>query len=58
MHSSSPNGIKENKDSILNKVYTDKNKVKGIGYERNVPNDVEAIYHRYLQAFKKGLQLH
>jgi len=39
------------KDSILNQVYADKNKLAGIRGR----NDVEAIYQRYLQAFKKGV---
>ena len=39
------------KDSILEQVYADKNKVAGIGHNHN---DVELIYQRYLQAFKKG----
>ena len=43
---------KKIKDSILAQVYADKNKVEGVGYGKN---DVEAIYHRYLQAFKKGV---
>jgi len=75
------------KDSILEQVYADKNKVAGVGYEKSIlsiyplrsrknltgegqrvlagdvaistqrsePNDVELIYHRYLQAFKKGV---
>jgi len=52
------------KESILNKVYADKKKVAGIGYTSSPPlvggvreggiNDVEAIYQRYLKAFKKG----
>ena len=79
---------KKIKDSILEQVYADKNKIKGVEYnnslfnggqpgdtfrercpqagcqanqglnvkatQRNVPNDVEIIYQRYLQAFKKG----
>jgi len=54
------------KDSILEQVYADKNKVKGIealvslrGAEGDVAiskkNDVEFIYQQYLQAFKKGV---
>ena len=42
---------KKIRDSILEQVYADKNKVAGVGYGRN---DVEFIYQRYLQAFKKG----
>ena len=37
------------KDSILAQVYEDGNKITG-----NPPSDVEAIYQRYIQAFKKG----
>ncbi|MBF0510799.1 MAG: HAMP domain-containing histidine kinase [Candidatus Omnitrophica bacterium] len=55
------------KDSLLEAVYADKNKVAGIGYEKgtgslkaralssSTPNDIEFIYQRYLQAFKKGV---
>ncbi|MBF0512098.1 MAG: hypothetical protein HQL13_07220, partial [Candidatus Omnitrophica bacterium] len=39
------------KDSIINQVYTDKNKIAGIG---SMHHDIEFIYNRYLQAFKKG----
>src|SRR5208337_249607 len=55
---------KKIKDSILEKVYADKNKIAGVKYLSTVipaqagiqnENDVEAIYHRYLQAFKKGV---
>jgi len=58
---------KKIKDSILQQVYADKKKVAGVGYDqsiipmkgkafqRNASNDVELIYHRYLQAFKKGV---
>ncbi len=88
---------KKIKDSILNKVYADKNKIKGTEYTNNItlqptrghdfsrvpmvlmpdtrrsspdakqeevdvestpgksPNDVELIYNRYVQAFKKGV---
>ena len=49
---------KKIKDSILAQVYADKNKVKGIEYKRSIgnnqPNDVDLIYQKYLQAFKKG----
>ncbi len=44
---------KKIKDSILEQVYADKNKTAGVQYASSV-NDVEAIYQRYLQAFKKG----
>ncbi|MBF0511452.1 MAG: hypothetical protein HQL13_03890 [Candidatus Omnitrophica bacterium] len=54
------------KDSLLDQFYADKNKVAGVGYQqsvmplrrqkmRNGPNDIEAIYQLYLQAFKKGV---
>jgi len=55
------------KDSILEQVYADKNKVKGVGYGSSViarsaatkqshsTNDVELIYQRYIKAFKKGV---
>ena len=39
------------KDSILEQVYADKNKVAGV----RGPNDIPAIYQRYLQAFKRGV---
>ena len=54
---------KKIKDSILEQVYADKKKVAGVGYDQsiisvlpkgNAPTDVELIYQRYLQAFKKG----
>ena len=55
---------KKIKDSILVQVYTDKNKVKGLEYKSYISdspshkgegnNDVNDIYDRYLQAFKKG----
>ncbi len=40
------------KDSILNQVYADKNKVSGINIAN--PNEKQKIYEQYLQAFKKG----
>ena len=40
------------KESILNKVYADKKKVRGIGYKNF--DDIELIYQQYLKAFKKG----
>jgi len=80
---------KKIKDSILSQIYSDKNKVAGVEYQKsiipggqpgdtfrekcpqagcqaskplnvNAPqgnhlNDVESIYQRYLQAFKKGV---
>jgi len=44
---------KKIKDSILELVYADKRKVAGVGFGRST--NVEAIYRRYLQAFKKGV---
>ncbi|MBF0511969.1 MAG: tetratricopeptide repeat protein [Candidatus Omnitrophica bacterium] len=56
---------KQIKDSLLETVYANKNKVAGIGYAEGdrsrlykgpVPsNDIEFIYNRYLKAFKKGV---
>jgi len=43
---------KKIRDSILESVYADKNKVKGLTTNEG---DIEAIYQRYLQAFKKGV---
>ncbi len=40
------------KDSILTRVYADKNKIKGTEYADAL--NAQAIYQRYLQAFKKG----
>jgi len=40
------------KTGILNKVYADQKKTKGIDDINR--GDVESIYHRYLKAFKKG----
>ena len=59
---------KKIKNSILEQVYADKNKIAGVKYESSViarspsdeaiskgtTNDVEKIYQRYLKAFKKG----
>ncbi|MDE2215201.1 MAG: class I SAM-dependent methyltransferase [Candidatus Omnitrophica bacterium] len=44
---------KKIKDSILAQVYADKDKIAGVGYGKTI--DVASIYHRYLQAFKKGV---
>jgi len=44
---------KKIKDSILAQVFDDKQKVAGIGYNNTI--NIEAIYQRYLQAFKKGV---
>jgi len=40
------------KESLLGKIYADKAKVKGIDQD---PKTNEAIYQRYLKAFKKGV---
>ena len=49
---------KKIKDSILAQVYEDKNKIQGLVIPAKAgiqnKNNVEAIYQRYLQAFKKG----
>jgi ribosomal protein L21E len=44
---------KKIKDSILEQVYTDRNKVDGLNIDD--PKEKERIYQRYLQAFKKGV---
>ncbi len=44
---------KKNKDSILEQVYADKNKVAGVNI--NDPNEKQKIYEQYLKAFKKGV---
>ncbi len=41
------------KDSLLNQVYADKNKIKGIDLADKDIKD--KIYHQYLEAFKKGV---
>jgi len=43
---------KKIKDSILAQVYEDKKKIAGVGYKNYL--NVDNIYQRYLQAFKKG----
>jgi CheY-like chemotaxis protein len=43
---------KKIRDSILNKVYSDQKRIRGVGYD-NI--DIEAIYQRYITAFKKGV---
>jgi len=43
---------KKIKDSILEQVYANKNKVSGVNID---PQDKEKIYHQYLRAFKKGV---
>jgi len=43
---------KKIKDSVLEEVYGDKNKVAGVNIDD--PKEKERIYQRYLQAFKKG----
>ena len=40
------------KESLLGKIYADKGKVKGVDQD---PRSNEAIYQRYLSAFKKGV---
>jgi hypothetical protein len=40
------------KESIINKIYSDKKKIKGI--ETNDPAIKEKIYQQYLEAFQKG----
>jgi len=45
---------KKIKDSILSLVYADKNKTTGIQITSSNKNNIESIYQRYLQAFKKG----
>ena len=44
---------KKIKDSILEQVYADKNKVAGVNIDD--PQEKEKIYQRYLKAFKKGV---
>ena len=44
---------KKIKDSILEQVYADKNKVAGVNIDD--PQEKQRIYKRYLQAFKKGV---
>ncbi len=44
---------KKIKDSILNKVYADRNKVQGVNIDD--PQEKQKIYQLYLQAFKKGV---
>ena len=43
---------KKIKDSILEQVYADKNKVAGVNIDD--PQEKERIYQQYLKAFKKG----
>ena len=47
--------------SIINKVYTDKEKIAGIGYKNSVianeakqSSDIDLIYQQYIKAFRKG----
>jgi len=44
---------KKIKDSILEQVYADKNKVAGVNI--NDPREKEKIFQKYLRAFKKGV---
>ncbi len=55
---------KKIKDSILDEIYADKNKVAGVQYTSTIiplragihfRNDVEGLYKEYLKAFKKGV---
>ncbi len=46
---------KKIKDSILNKVYADKNKIKGLSFPNASVGNPETIYKQYLTAFKKGV---
>ena len=40
------------KESLLGKIYANKSKVKGVDQD---PKNNEEIYHRYLEAYKKGV---
>ncbi|MBI4310052.1 MAG: hypothetical protein HY591_06965, partial [Candidatus Omnitrophica bacterium] len=44
---------KKIKDSVLNQVYADRNKISGVNI--NDPQEKQKIYEQYLQAFKKGV---
>lgn len=44
---------KKIKDSILEQVYANKNKIIGVGYKNSM--NIKSIYHSYLRAFKKGV---
>ena len=46
---------KKIRDSILEQVYADKNKVKGLSFPNTSIGNPEHIYQRYLQAFRKGV---
>ena len=50
-----PGTKKKIKDSILEQVYTDKNKVKGLSFPNASVGNLEYIYQQYLKAFKKGV---
>src|SRR5208282_804486 len=43
---------KKIRDSILEQVYADKNKIKGLSFPNTSIGDPEHIYQQYLQAFK------
>ncbi len=43
------------KDGILNKVYSDKNKILNLSFPNASIGDPEHIYQEYLKAFKKGV---
>jgi len=50
---------KKIKESILNKIYSNQNKIQGLVIPTKAgiqnKNDVEAIYQQYLRAFRKGV---
>jgi len=46
---------KKIKDSILNKIYSNQNKIQGLVIPAKAGIHVEAIYQQYLKAFKKGV---
>ncbi len=46
---------KKIKDSILNKVYADRNKINGLSFPKSSIGNPETIYQQYLTAFKKGV---
>ena len=46
---------KKIKDSIMEQVYADKNKIKGLSFPKASVGNPEYIYQQYLKAFKKGV---
>jgi len=46
---------KKIKDSILQQVYADRNKIKGLSSLNSSVGDPQYIYQQYLKAFKKGV---